>query len=237
MPVSVNSSIGRKSTVTLKRAVLLYESAGYGNEDAFVTVHDVTGLDEGQPALAPGRLLTVEGLREIHKALYKQQRLEVLPEHVLAVTNERLAWHEPPRNRVMFFKTQDAFLNSLSGSSFPQPPLLFIAGERQLKVFAFAGDGRPMGETEVFAAPYFNTTSSGVCLGSTPLPDSLSVRDTESYSSAFFHSAFTHGTSERLLAGWGGSYGELWMHAQRHGSFPVQHLVSLGKTLEDVINT
>jgi PRTRC genetic system protein B len=161
----------------------------------------------------------------------------VLPERVLASTPERLVWFEPARPRVMFFKTQDAFLNSLSGSSFPQPPLVFIAGERHLKVFALAGNARPVGETEVFTAPYFNTTSSGVCLGSTPLPDSLSVRDTESYSSAFFHSAFTHGTSERLLKGWGGSYGEIWVHARAQGTFPIQHLVSLGKTLDEVINS
>jgi PRTRC genetic system protein B len=232
----VNARIGRKSTVTLKRAVLLYENPGYAGDDAFATVHDVTGLDEGRPALAPGRLLTVEGLREIHRALYRQQRLEVLPEHVLASTPERLAWFEPARPRVMFFKAQDAFLNSLSGSSFPQPPLLFIAGERQLKVFALATEGRPTGETEVFTAPYFNTTAAGVCLGSMPLPDSPSVQDTEAISSAFFHSEFTHGTSERLLKGWGGSYGEVWSHAQAQGVFPMQHLVPLEKTLEEVIN-
>ncbi|MDQ3398304.1 MAG: PRTRC system protein B [Deinococcota bacterium] len=236
MPVSVGVGIGRKGTVALKRAVLLYESGGYESKDAFTTVHDITGLDEGQPALAAGRLLTVEGLREINKALYKQQRLVVLPEQVLAVTNERLAWHEPARMRVMFFKTQDAFLNNLSGSSFPQPPLLFIAGERQLKVFALTIEGRPTGETRVFTAPYFNTTTSGVCLGSTPLPDSLSVQDTEGYSSAFFHSAFTHGTSERLVQGWGGSYGEIWAQAQRLGVFPEKHLIATQKTVGEAIN-
>ena len=139
--------------------------------------------------------------------------------------------------RVMFFTATDAYLNGLSGQSFPQPPLLFIAGERSLKVFALGEDERPTGSSPVFTAPYYNTDHRGVCIGSMPLPTALSVHDTDSYSDAFFHSAFTHGTSERLLKGWGGSYGEFWEHARQQGVFPTQHLVPQHKTVEDVINT
>jgi PRTRC genetic system protein B len=196
----------------------------------------VTGVEGGQPALAPGQLLTIEGLREVHKALYRMQRLEVLPQHVLTASPERLVWFEPARSRVMFFNAADAYLNSLSGQSFPQPPLLFIAEERSLKVFALGEDERPTGSSPVFTAPYYNTTSRGVCIGSMPLPTALSVRETDAYSDAFFHSAFTHGTSERLLKGWGGSYGEFWKHTRPHEAFPMQHLVLQEKTVEDVIN-
>ena len=236
MPISVDVSLGRQSKVELARAVLLYQESRY-HGDAFATVHEVTGVEEGQLALAPGQLLTVEGLREIHKALYRVQRLEVLPPHVLALSPERLVWFEPARSRVMFFSTADAYLGGLSGGSFPQPPLVFIAGERSLKVFALGGNERPTGSSPVFTAPYYNTSSSGVCIGSMPLPTALSVHDTNSYSDAFFHSAFTHGTSERHLKGWGGSHGEFWEHARQQGAFPTQHLVPQHKTVEDVINS
>lgn len=236
MPTSVDISLGRQSKVELAKAILLYQESHHQG-DAFATIHEVTGVDEAQPALAPGQLLTVEGLREIHKALYRVQRLEVLPPHVLAASPERLVWFEPARSRVMFFTAADAYLNSLSDQSFPQPPLLFIAGERSLKVFALEEDERPTGSSPVFTAPYYNTTTGGVCIGSMPLPTALSVHDTDSYSDAFFHSAFTHGTSERLLNGWGGSYGEFWAHAQQQGAFPTQHLVPQHKTVEDVINS
>ncbi len=235
MPVSVDVSLGRQSKVELVKAVLLYQE-GRHQGDAFATVHEVTGVEEGQPALAPGQLLTVEGLREIHKALYRVQRLEVLPQHVLAASPERLVWFEPARSRVMFFKSGDTFLDGLSGQAFPQPSLLFIANERSLRVFALPASERPAGETNIYAAPYYNTTSVGVCVGSMPLPDSLSVGDTAVYADAFFHSAFTHGTSERLLRGWGGSYGELWVHARDEGVFPMQHLVPLDMTVEEAIN-
>ena len=235
MPISVDVSLGRQSKVRLAGAVLLYQESRHQG-DAFATVHKVTGVEEGQPALAPGQLLTVEGLREMHKALYRVQRLEVLPQHVLAASPERLVWFEPSRSRVMFFTTADAYLNSLSGRSFPQPPLLFIAGERSLRVFALAEDERPTGSSPVFTAPYYNTDHRGVCLGSMPLPTALSVHETDACSDAFFHSAFTHGTSARLFKGWGGSYGEFWKQTRQHGAFPMQHLVSQEKTVADVIN-
>lgn len=235
MPVSVEVSLGRQSRVELARAVLLYQE-GRQQGDAFATVHEVTGVEEGQPALAPGQLLTVEGLREIHKALYRAQRLEVLPQRVLAVSPERLVWFEPARSRAMFFTAADAYLNRLSGGSFPQPPLVFIAGERSLKVFALGENERPTGSSPVFTAPYYNTTSGGVCIGSMPLPTALSVHETDAYSDAFFHAAFTHGTSERLLKGWGGSYGEFWEHTREHGAFPMRHLVPQEKAVEEIIN-
>ena len=235
MPVSVDVSLGRQSKVELAKAVLLYQE-GRHQGDAFATVHEVTGVEEGQPALAPGQLLTVEGLREIHRALYRAQRLEVLPPRVLAASPERLVWFEPARSRVMFFSTADAYLGALSRGSFPQPPLVFIAGERSLKVFALRENERPTGSSPVFTAPYYNTDHRGVCIGSMPLPTALSVHETDAYADAFFHSAFTHGTSERLLKGWGGSYGEVWAYARQYGTFPTQHLVPQEKTVEDVIN-
>ena len=234
MPVSITTELGRQSTVELKQAVLLYGNNDYDG-DTFATLHDVTSVESGTPALAPGRLLTAEGLRHLHKSLYRLQKLELLPPHVLAVSPERLVWFEPARDRVMFFETNDAYLQGLSGISVPHPALLFIAGERSLKVFALSSDERPTAETEVYTAPYYNTSSGGVCLGSTPLPATLSVDDTESYSDAFFHSAFTHGTAERLLQGWGGSYGEVWRTASEKGVFSKEHLVPLSGCVEDIL--
>ncbi len=137
---------------------------------------------------------------------------------------------------MLFFQSGDAYLNGLSGQSFPQPPLLFIAGERSLKVFALEKNERPTGSSPIFTAPYYNTDHLGVCLGSMPLPTAVSVHETDAYSDAFFHSAFTHGTSQRLLKGWGGSYGEIWTHTQQQGSFPMRHQVPQEKTAEEVIN-
>ena len=90
MPVSVETDVGRRSQVKLKKAVLLYEEDGYEQGDAFATVHEVTGVEDGQSTLGAGRLLSVEGLRRVHKSLYRLQALSVLPSHVLALSPERL---------------------------------------------------------------------------------------------------------------------------------------------------
>ena len=234
MSVTVDAAIGRQSVAKLAKAILVYQDPHQAN--SFATVHKVTGVDEGAPALAAGRLLCLEELRTIHKALYKMQKLSINPPHVLASSPERLVWFEPAWPRVMFYSGEDAYLNGLSGRTFPQPPLLFIAGASSLRVFALSADERPTADTKVYTAPYYNTSSSGVCLGSMPLPAELSPEQTDGFTAAFFHSAFTHGTAQRLLKGWGGSYGELWTHAHEGGTFPVQHLVPLNTDVEAVIN-
>ncbi|MGI8867120.1 MAG: hypothetical protein ACR2G1_10340 [Rubrobacteraceae bacterium] len=126
MPVSVDAAIGQQGVAKLTRAVLVYQDAHH--VDTFATVHQVTDVEDGAPALAAGRLLSLEELRTIHKALYKMQRLSINPPHVLASSPERLVWFEPAWPRVLFFEGRDAYLNELSGRTFPQPALLFIAG-------------------------------------------------------------------------------------------------------------
>ena len=73
-----------------------------------------------------------------------------------------------------------------------------------------------------------------MCLGSTALPDTLSARDTNGYSSGFFASAFTHGSSTLLYRGWGGTMGELWQEVKARGHFPSGHLIPLEQTLGDL---
>ena len=53
MPVSVDVSLGRQSKVELAKAVLLYQESRHQG-DAFATVHEVTGVEEG-PACARAR--------------------------------------------------------------------------------------------------------------------------------------------------------------------------------------
>ena len=237
MSISVNVQLGHRNTVKLSRAILIYESKGgeYGSrQDTFASVHGVR--HEGAvPVLEPGSAMTLEALRELSRSLSRTKALELLPEHVLAVGPETLVWFEPAWPRVMFYECNDPCLQSLSGRTFPQPALLFIATARQLTVLALADDTRPTPDTPLYVAPYWNTTPTAVCLGTTALPESLSVKDTWAYSSAFFASAFTHGSGVKLYTAWGGSMGELWQHVQEVGHFPKQHLVATGETLGGIL--
>lgn len=220
--------IGQQARLELKRAILLYQDQHH----TFATLHEVAP----SPArLEPGRLLTLENVHELHRELYGGVALELLPDNVLANSLHKLVWFEKAKKRVMFFKSTDAYLQAMSGRCFPQPALLFVATLRSLQVFALAGKERPTKETKLFVAPYYNTTKANVCLGSTALPTSLKVADTRAYSDAFFASAFTHGTNERLLRGWGGSYGEFWTFVKKQKCFPTPYLVAFGQTLGEVL--
>ena len=238
MAISVNVELGYRNTVKLSRAILIYENArqDYGGpSDTFASVHKVR-YDGATPLLEPGTSVTLEAVRELSKALNPVSVLELLPTQVLAVSSEALVWYEPARERVMFYACNDPLLMKLSGSSFPQPALLFIAGQRQLKVLALDSNERPTAASQLYVAPYWNTTPQGVCLGSTTLPDTLKAKDTQGYSGGFFASAFTHGSNTLLYRGWGGTMGELWQHARQHRHFPTKQLVPLESTLGDLID-
>ncbi len=238
MSIDVQVQLGYHNEVMLKKAILIYENAcdTYGAPaDTFASVHTVR-YDGATPMLEPGTLANVEAVRELSQALSPVSGLELLPPHVLAANNENLVWFEPARERVMFYACNDPLLTQLSGSSFPQPPLLFIAGHRSLRVLALDNDERPTAASRLYTAPYWNTSTSGVCLGSTSLPDTLSVKDTAGYSSGFFASAFTHGSSNLLYRNWGGTMGELWQRVREEGHFPTEQLVPLTETLGDLFH-
>jgi PRTRC genetic system protein B len=231
--IDVQVSLGYHNEVMLKRAILIYENTQptYGGpNDTFASVHAVR-YDGATPLLEAGMLVSVEALRKLSKALGPVSGLELLPPHVLAANTENLVWFEPARERAMFFQCSDPLLMQLSGSSFPQPALLFIAGHRSLRVLALDNDNRPNEASRLYTAPYWNTNPSGVCLGSTSLPDSLSAKDTQGYSGGFFASAFTHGSCNLLYRNWLGTMGELWQKVKSDGTFSTEHLVPLEQTL------
>lgn len=238
MSIAVNVDLGYHNEVMLKRAILIYENArtSYdGPTDTFASVHGVR-YDGAIPSLEPGKLVSIEAVRDLSKALQQVSGLELLPPHVLAANSETLAWFEPARTRVMFFQCSDPLLTQLSGTPFKQPALLFIAQQRRLRVLALDNDERPTAESKLYVAPYWNTNTSGVCLGSTPLPESLCVRNSEGYSGGFFTSAFTHGSNTLLYRNWGGTMGELWQHVNEQGHFPLEYLISLESTVGDLFH-
>jgi PRTRC genetic system protein B len=225
---TVEINLGQQIRLELREAILLYK----GEQQTLATIHGISG---SPPTLEPGCLLTLEHVRALHQGLYGEMPLEVLPEHVLAVSSHKLVWFEKPQKRVLFFQSSDPCLQRLSGQAFWQPALVFVASLRSLQVYAMTSSRRPSTMTPLYVAPYYNTSRAQVCLGSTELPNTLSASQTRAYSQAFFESAFTHGTAEKLVQGWGGSYGEFWEFVGTQKIFPTGHLVPFGQTLGDML--
>jgi PRTRC genetic system protein B len=229
-------NLGRDASVQLEQAILLYKGSS-GEQSTFVSLHDVQ-TTEGVPYLSAGRLLSSEALGVLVEGLWRH-RVTYLPEHVLAYGPTTLVWWEPGMRRAMFFETQDAAANAISGRVFPQPPLMFVAQRigisTRLQVFALERDMRPLSDTQLCLAPYWNASQGVVCMGSTQQPDRLEPGNTREWSAAFFASAFTHGTSH-LVVRTGQSYAEFWQSIERRKTFPKEALISAVRTLMQVLS-
>lgn len=237
--ITAYADLGDDATLALKKAILVYArtNGDYSSDaQAFATLHDLRPGDGDHPELAPGRLLTREDLETLYKALRGTQSLAYLPPHVLAASPDGVAWHEPAQERTMFFQTQDASLNAITGA-YPQPALLWIYDGPRLDVFALDSDDRPALDSPLYQAPYYNTYESGnVCVGSTPLPKHHDPNRVSEISGAFFQSAFTHASGrQRHYRNFGGSHSELWQHVRELARFPTEYLVPAEKTLADAL--
>ena len=78
--------------------------------------------------------------------------------------SERYVWYDPPRLRQMFFKKS----LGLENREYHVPGVVYAASEDSLYVYAYK-DESPVGDTALYAGPFFNTTSGSVCLGSAKL--------------------------------------------------------------------
>jgi PRTRC genetic system protein B len=204
------------------KAILFYGSS-------FASVHEIQ-----QGALGAGRPLGTRALRDALEALHGSS-LEWLPENVLAYGGKRLVWFEAPQPRALFFDTTDEALNALSGGVFPVPGLIFEAGERSLKVWAYRGAGRPTRDEAVCVAPFFNTSCGSVCLGSMRRPELFDASCGEAWSSSYFSAAFTHQSQSGALSSFPGSPAELWLETRSRGGFDPNWLIPTGQSLEAVI--
>jgi PRTRC genetic system protein B len=205
----------------LASAILLYRSAPTDRAAGQTTAmhHPVREDPGGGLRLGAGTPVTaglLEGLRE----LLDDAPLTYVPPEVVAVGRGAIAWFEPAATRTMFFNARsDAATQAFDGMAVPQPPLVFVARNHALRVFALRENARPALETPLAAAPYWNVYEDGrVCLGSTTLPSSLEPTQTAAWTRSFFASNFTHMNTGKRWA-YAGTYAQMLHEAVRTGTF------------------
>jgi len=101
----------------------------------------------------------------------------------------------------MFFAAHDPAAYKLNGRRFSQPPLVWKVNGNDLWVRALPESRRPVAETQLMVAPYWNVDgeSGWTCQGSMHAPDDMSVRSMPLWEQAFYQSEFTHHTGTRRL--------------------------------------
>jgi PRTRC genetic system protein B len=218
---------------TLERAILLYREG----TDTLAVEHAVREKKDSGAYLGAGRFVTrgvVEGLLRV----MDQSPLRYVAPNVVAMGHRSIAWFEPAAMRMMFFRPdRDAAVAAFDGKPVPQPPLLFIAREGRLRVFALFENERPTLETPLAMAPYWNVYASRdheVCLGTMAVPACLELAATADWTSAFFRSEFTHLSGAKCWAH-PGTYAELLADAVAAGRFNAQWLCSANQTVGEAL--
>lgn len=77
--------------------------------------------------------LTSAFVESLVRSLGGSADTEVLPDSVLARTDRVLYWWTPAQHRQMFFESAEGKCAALSGSTFPQPPLVRRVADGQLQ--------------------------------------------------------------------------------------------------------
>jgi len=218
--------VGSELELKLYQAVLLYRN-DHGNR-FMATVHGVVQKETaGTPLLGSGHLLSTAALRQLTKQLGTSCPAEFLPETVVARTPELIAWWTPAAVRPMFFR-DGSELGGISGKLFPHPALLFVVRNGVLFVRALPKNHRPVPDTRLAAAPYWNIDSNGVvCAGTMRIPKSVTVASISAWQQAFFQSEFTHpGGAGRLTKRKGGT-ATLWRSLTGMKVFPKSALIEM----------
>ena len=223
-------AIGANRTFVLRNAVLVYGDGA----TAFATLHPVVRKGNSQAMyLAPGQSLTSAFLKTLAAELGARIKAEILPANILARTPDMITWWTQARREVMFFGGTDQKARELNGAIYPHPALVFKVTDRELIVRALEKDERPTENTPLKVAPYWNVDSAGrVCLGSTRVPDEVSVSSVPQWTFGFFRSQFTHPNGAVRLTTHPQGFIGLWQGLKNSQSvFPVEFLADANETL------
>jgi PRTRC genetic system protein B len=223
--------IGANREFKLSEAVLIYRSGGGG---AFASLHKAEQTEDGAPYLAAGGPLTTAFVRTLAEGLGARTKPEIFPETVLARTPDLLVWWSPPQRRVMFFGGTDDEARKLNGLIFPHPAIIFMVAGKDLFVRSLATASRPVGNSPLKTAPYWNTDSRGlVCPGTMRLPSGSAVCSIPNWEAAYFESEFTHAAGAVRLTSYPSGFVALWRKLAGRKRFPVRYLTDAGETLEE----
>ncbi len=225
--------IGANREFKLREAVLVYRS---GDDGAFASLHKVEQNQDRAPYLAAGEPLTTAFVRTLAEGLGARVKPEILPDTVLARTPDLLVWWSRPQCRVMFFGGTDEQARKLNGLIFSHPPLVFKVAGKDLFVRALATASRPVGQSPLKTAPYWNTDSRGlVCPGTMRVPDGSDVSSMPEWQASYFQSEFTHAAGAVRLTSHPEGFIGLWRNLAGKKAFPVRYLADAGETLEEFV--
>lgn len=169
-----------------------------------------------------------------YKESYSGIPFGFIPERLLYCDNrmgqEKYIWFDPPGKRMMYFNKALGIENA----EYHMPGIVYAVTKDILRVYAYMGKRKPHPKEKLFLGPFFNTSSSHVCLGTAYLnkPENPSYAELlEYWEKRFWLSEFSH------LSGEGNPTKHnlvLVTKAARDRPFNPEELKPYGKTLEQL---
>ncbi|HEV2495730.1 MAG TPA: hypothetical protein VG204_21955 [Terriglobia bacterium] len=105
---------------------------------------------------------------------------------------------------------------------------------------ALEHDARPIANTPLKTAPYWNTEGSRglVCAGTMRIPQEVTADGISEWETAFFSSSFTHPSGAVRLTTHPRGFAGLWLSlADREGRFPTEFLTDARQTLRQFVDS
>lgn len=166
----MNELTNKLQQVMVPKAALIayeYRENRYGNGMHYLELHPINDRGRMEAAMP----VTYEFMDSLVES-YTDDRRNVphgkIPANMLWCDtrkgHERYIWYNPPGKRQMFFAGS---LNIPDGI-FHVPGVIYKVSGDRLDIFSYKGE-KPVENSPLFLAPFFNVTGSSVCLGNATL--------------------------------------------------------------------
>jgi len=158
----------------------------------FATLHNIK-VDEGnRPVIMEGQLMSHDCMVSVLKGMLEMKQkksLRILPENVIAQSDDSLVWYVPCKARTMLFKRGSQMVKMFV----PYPTLIFKVIDNTLSVVASKYKRKPKADDSIFHAPLMNIyVDSRVCVGTANCPANADIDSVAGWQSVIFDTLFTH---------------------------------------------
>lgn len=190
-------------SVSPNQAILFHRASVNTNVQTvghnFATLHDIKVDEQRRPVIHEGKLMSHDCLVSILKEMLdmKQTRsLQLLPENVIAQSDDSLVWHVPGEVRTILYKHG----KKTTRMAVPYPSLIFKVTDNSLSIAAYKFKRKPSADDYIYHAPLANIYCDGkVCVGNAKCPDDSGLENIKGWESVIFDSEFTHTNHSQTL--------------------------------------
>ncbi|PCJ88319.1 MAG: hypothetical protein COA54_03375 [Thiotrichaceae bacterium] len=165
----------------------------------FATLHEIDMGDDNRLAILEGKLMSHDCIISVLKDMVdmKQKKsIQILPDNVIAQSDDSLVWHVPGQVKTMLFKHG----KKITRMAVPYPSLIFKVIDNTLSVAASKFKRKPKADDIIYHSPLMNIYSDGrVCVGSADCPSDSDIGSMAGWEKVIFDTIFTHTNHDSCL--------------------------------------